>query len=474
MCTAISRSISACATTAQTLTDATKDFAPRVGFGWHPRGDSRRPIRGGYGMYYTQIQSNLIAGYLTSGLDGLTTYTATPGQLGFPTCLTGSCLPLSFDPKTLPRFAIAGARHHHPGRPPRLLQGAVREVRAELRPAAELPRQAREPAQPGGVHRRRARDRQGLFVGADYVHQHWTDLDRTVDLNAPSPFDRTAPGQVRSVAAANATRPILPVNGGVRQVNVLMNLGVADYDGLQTQVSYRGNRHMFAVGQLHALQSDQHHRARRQRHQPEREQHRAPGRGRTRAEPPRPASSRGHHVPLPVSVQHHGRHRDAVRVGASVQRHHRRRQQRRRRRTTIARSSTAVVIGKSAFRGTATSDVGALHRGPHQGVRTHRDCCSAWRASTSSTTGTSSAAARPSTATPARRIRRSASSSAVGHDHRPPSRRSPTSTRRGCSNSRRASSSERYSWSSRFATRNENEPSTSRDREGALPAHRVP
>jgi hypothetical protein len=85
----------------------------------------------------------------------------------------------------------------------------------------------------------------GLFVGADYVHQHWTNLDRTVDLNAPSIFDRTAPGQVRTVAAANATRPILPVNGGVRQVNVVMNLGIADYDGLQTQVSYRGNAKMY-------------------------------------------------------------------------------------------------------------------------------------------------------------------------------------------------------------------------------------
>ena len=49
------------------------------------------------------------------------------------------------------------------------------------------------------------------------------------------------------MAAANATRPILPVNGGVRQVNVLMNLGVADYDGLQTQISYRGNRRMYAA-----------------------------------------------------------------------------------------------------------------------------------------------------------------------------------------------------------------------------------
>jgi hypothetical protein len=48
------------------------------------------------------------------------------------------------------------------------------------------------------------------------------------------------------VAVANATRPIFPVNGGVRQVNVLMNLGVADYDGLQTQLSYRGNPKMYA------------------------------------------------------------------------------------------------------------------------------------------------------------------------------------------------------------------------------------
>ncbi len=85
----------------QTLTDSTKDFAPRLGFGWHPGGDARWSVRGGYGMYYTQIQSNLIASYLVGGLDGLTTYTATPGQFGFPTCLTGSCLPLQFDPSKL-------------------------------------------------------------------------------------------------------------------------------------------------------------------------------------------------------------------------------------------------------------------------------------------------------------------------------------------------------------------------------------
>ena len=85
----------------QTLTDAKKNFAPRIGFGWHPGGDSRLSIRFGYAMYYTQIRANAVAGYLVNGLDGLTTYTATQGQTGFPTCLVGSCLPVAVDPKTI-------------------------------------------------------------------------------------------------------------------------------------------------------------------------------------------------------------------------------------------------------------------------------------------------------------------------------------------------------------------------------------
>jgi hypothetical protein len=230
----------------QTLTDARKDFAPRVGFGWHPNGDSRLAIRGGYGMYYSQIQSNLVADSLISGLDGFTTYTATPGQLGFPICLTGSCLPLSFDPRTLPASEL-------PARNITLRAGQADFYRAQFAQYGLnfdlLPNYPDRLVNPRsqvvsiGAEREIAN---GWFLGSDYVKQHWTDLDRTVDLNAPSIFDRTAPGQVRSVAAANATRPILPVNGGVRSVNVLMNLGVADYDGLQTQLSYRGRSKLLA------------------------------------------------------------------------------------------------------------------------------------------------------------------------------------------------------------------------------------
>jgi hypothetical protein len=229
----------------QTLTDARKNFAPRIGFGWHPGGDSRLSIRGGYAMYYTQIRSNAVAGYLVNGLDGLTTYTATPGDIGFPTCLTGSCLPVAVDPRTIPATQL-------PARDITIRAGLRDFYREQFARFGlnfdRLPNYPDKLVNPRsqvttfGVEREFFK---GFFFGGDYVHQHWTNLDRTVDLNAPTPFPRTAPNQVRTVAVANGKRPILPVPGGVRQVNVIMNLGVADYNGLQTQFSYRGNRRMY-------------------------------------------------------------------------------------------------------------------------------------------------------------------------------------------------------------------------------------
>jgi hypothetical protein len=228
----------------QTLTDATKNFAPRVGFAWHPGGYSHLSIRGGYAMYYTQIRSNQVAGFLVNGLDGLTTYTAVAGQLGFPTCLT--CAPVNVDPKTLPASQL-------PARDITIIAGKRSFYQTQFANFGldfnKLPNYPDEFVNPRsqvfsiGVEHEVVR---GLVAGADYVHQHWTNLDRTVDLNAPSLFDRSAPGQVRTVAAANATRPILPVAGGIRQVNTIMNLGVGDYDGLQTQISYRGISRMVA------------------------------------------------------------------------------------------------------------------------------------------------------------------------------------------------------------------------------------
>jgi len=231
----------------QSLSDSHADVAPRVGFGWHPANDSRLSIRGGYGLYYTQLIANVVAGYLVNGLDGLTTYTATPGQFGFPTCLTGPCLPLSFDARAL-------APSQLPARDITIRAGMADFYQAQFAryglDFSKLPNYPSELVNPKSQVASIGAERQlghGVFVSADYVKQHWSDLQRTVDLNAPSVFDRTAPGQVRTVAAANATRPILPVNGGVRQVNVLTNLGVADYDGLTTELSYRGDARVYGA-----------------------------------------------------------------------------------------------------------------------------------------------------------------------------------------------------------------------------------
>jgi len=244
----------------QTLTDAKNNFAPRIGFGWHPGRDSRLAIRGGYAMYYTQIRANAVAGYLVNGLDGLTTYTANPGQTGFPTCLTGSCLPVNVDPRSIPATQL-------PARDITIRAGLRDFYRQQFARFGlnfdRLPNYPDKLVNPRSQVITIGAEREffkGLFFGADYVHQHWSNLDRTVDLNAPTPFNRTAQGQFRcpagnpgpctnqaqAVTAANLTRPIAPANGGVRQVNVIMNLGVADYDGLQTQFSYRGNRRMYA------------------------------------------------------------------------------------------------------------------------------------------------------------------------------------------------------------------------------------
>ena len=64
------------------------------------------------------------------------------------------------------------------------------------------------------------------------MKQHTEQIDRPLDLNSPSTFVRTAPGQTRSAAAADATRPIVPVANGYRRIIVYVNDGVADYDGL--------------------------------------------------------------------------------------------------------------------------------------------------------------------------------------------------------------------------------------------------
>jgi hypothetical protein len=82
----------------------------------------------------------------------------------------------------------------------------------------------------------------------DYIGSHTINLVQPIDLNSPAGFVRTAPGQLRSASAANATRPIAPVPGGYRQVLAYTNLGASFYNGLQVGIKKQFTRHFAMFG----------------------------------------------------------------------------------------------------------------------------------------------------------------------------------------------------------------------------------
>ena len=77
----------------QTFTDARKDFAPRIGFAYNVRGNGKTALRGGFGIYYSQIINNAQANYALSGPTGFFNFTAGSGQIGFPSSVTAAPLP---------------------------------------------------------------------------------------------------------------------------------------------------------------------------------------------------------------------------------------------------------------------------------------------------------------------------------------------------------------------------------------------
>ena len=224
----------------QTFAEGPGNVAPRIGFAWNPNGDSKTVVRGGYGIYYTQLRANIDADFELGGPRGIFTYQATPGQTGFPTCLT--CTPVAFNQNTARSTLPARNVTIRPGRASLYQQFFdVTKLLGYSIATFENPR-----SQVGSIGAEREVFPR-LVVAVDYVKQHWTGLDRWVDLNAPSLFLRTAPGQVRATAATDATRPIAPVNGGFRQISVVENLGTADYDGLQTMARWRNERAFVSI-----------------------------------------------------------------------------------------------------------------------------------------------------------------------------------------------------------------------------------
>ena len=181
----------------QTFADSRKDFGPRVGFSYNPRGDGRTVIRGGFGIYYSQIVDNSQANYALTGPTGVFNYTAGPGQVGFPTSVAAVPLPAfpagAVQPLRSLYIRPGNASYYNQYFPVSTLVGYPNAL---LNPYTEQ--------WSIGVERRLAPN---WVLSVDYVGSHTLKTNRPLDVDAPASFIRTAPGQVRSPQAANCTRP---------------------------------------------------------------------------------------------------------------------------------------------------------------------------------------------------------------------------------------------------------------------------
>jgi hypothetical protein len=181
----------------QTFTDASLNFGPRAGFVYNVDGNGKFVIRAGFGIYHSQIVDNDEANYALTGPTGVFTYTATPGQNGFPTSIAAAPLP------TLPTGYAVPLRslYIRPGNsaylnqffPTPTLVGYPDKL---LNPYSEQYTLSME--------HRFARD---WVLSVDYVGTHQLRNVRPLDVDAPASFIRTAQNQTRTAQAANCTRP---------------------------------------------------------------------------------------------------------------------------------------------------------------------------------------------------------------------------------------------------------------------------
>jgi hypothetical protein len=235
----------------QTFTDSRKNFAPRVGFAYDWGGKGKTVIRSGFGIYYSQIVDNSEANYALGGPTGVFNYTAGPGQVGFPMSVAAAPLP------AFPAGAVAPVRslYVRPG------DAAFLNQFFPVSTLLGYPSQLLNPYSEQwtfGVQQQLAKD---WVLSLDYLGSHTIRINRPLDVDSPTSFIRTTPGQVRSAQAANCTRPYwvwwysqnnlscnpsAPTNPqppyGVIQTDV--NNGYVYYHALEVNLSHRFNRRL--------------------------------------------------------------------------------------------------------------------------------------------------------------------------------------------------------------------------------------
>jgi outer membrane receptor protein involved in Fe transport len=196
-------------------TDA-NNFDPRVGFAWDPKGDQKWAIRGGFGRFTQQHPIFTIVKGGVGGRNGQVTVVLSPTDPLFPTF-----------PNPLPAFPPGATL------PPRSIQEISPDLENEHAWQFSL----------GFQRQLGTRTRVSVDANVNRGVKHGF-----LDMNAPTPIPKdelnarlsaTPNAVIRTLAQADATRPIRPVPNGFRHMELLTNEGRSWYQGVRFAVQHR-------------------------------------------------------------------------------------------------------------------------------------------------------------------------------------------------------------------------------------------
>lgn len=196
-------------------TDA-NNFDPRVGFAWDVKGDQTWAVRGGFGRFTQQHPIFTVVKGGVGGRNGQVTVVLAPTDPLFPTF-----------PNPLPAFPPGAVL------PPRSIQEISPDLENEHAWQVSV-----------GVQRQiGTRTSVAVDVNVNRGVKHGF-----LDMNAPTPIPKdvlnaalanSPTAVVRTLAQADATRPIRPAPNGFRHMELLTNEGRSWYQGVRIAVQHR-------------------------------------------------------------------------------------------------------------------------------------------------------------------------------------------------------------------------------------------